>query len=319
MDKRKWIIDTDGGSDDAMAIAMGLRDERHEILMFVSVAGNVRVHQAARNTLAAIEVAGTYAPPVYVGASQPLLREFKGAADTHGEDGLGDVGFVPSRLHIAKGNGILKMLEALAMNPGGTLEILCLGPLTNIALAIRTAPDLMRKVKRLFIMGTAGLGTGNVTPVAEFNIWQDPEAAKIVFEFGLPLFVVGWDACLEDAMLNSLDLRRLREAGSIGRFCVDSNKTLIDLNAQRFGEPTLDMADPAALAAAFEPDCIEDADPYYCEIDATPGPSYGGCLVDFYHFSGKEPNAILCSRLKARRFKDYVFRTLTGREYSSIG
>ncbi len=310
MDKQKLIIDTDCGSDDAMAIAMALRDDRYEILMFSTVAGNVDAVQAATNTLTTIEFANSYEPPVYIGCNRALLKPMHFAFETHGNDGMGDIGLVPQRLKVAEGNGVLKMLEVLRENPTQTIEIITLGTLTNIAVAIMLEPETMKKVKRISAMGTAGLGTGNVSPVAEFNIWQDAEAAKIVTEFGVPLLYVGWDACIADAMLSEEDINRLIDSGKLGKFAIECNRSLLEMNIERFGKPCLDMADPSAVAAVLFPECIETCDSYYCEVDVSQGPSYGGVLVDKYHFSGKEHNAFICSKLKPSKYKEYIFKTL---------
>ena len=194
--------------------------------------------------------------------------------------------------------------------PENTVEVIALGPLTNLAVAIRLAPETMKRVKRISVMGSAGLGTGNVTPASEFNIWQDPESAKIVVESGLPMMFVGWDACLDDAMLSAADIERIRSSGELGKFAIDCNKCLMEMNCGRFGEPCLDMADPAAMAAALCPECIEKCDKYYCEVDISFGISAGAVLVDIYQFSGKEPNVWICSKLKPQVYKDYIFRTL---------
>lgn len=308
--KSKLLVDTDCGSDDAMAIAMALRDDAWEILFFSVVSGNVILEQAVKNTLLSIEMAGTYEPPVYAGCRDMLLRPLVFAHETHGQDGMGDMGLAPKRLEPAAGHGVLKILEALRSHDQGEIEIVTLGPLTNIAVAIRMDPAAMARVRRISIMGSAGLGAGNVSPLAEFNIWQDAEAAKMVFESGLPLFLVGWDACLDEAMLEEADIGRLRESGPLGRFVVDCNRRLLELNMERFGRPCLDMADPAAMAAALFPDCIDACDEYFCEVDTTLGPGYGAVLVDRYRFSGKNPNARLCSRLKPAKYKEYLFKTL---------
>lgn len=309
-ERKKLIIDTDCGSDDAMAIAMALRDPGYEILCFTTVTGNVDARQAALNTLFTIEAAGTYEPPVYIGCELPLLVPYVGAAETHGQDGMGDMGLVPKRLKVAEGNGVLKIAELLRDSEPGEIDIITLGTLTNIALAMRLFPEEMRKVGRIVMMGTAGLGTGNVSPAAEFNIWQDAEAAKIVFEFGVPLMAVGWDACIDEAMLEREDLDRLIQSGPLGKVMVECNRVLMEMNRDRFGRDCLDMADPAAMAAALCPECIRECDDYYCEVDTSHGPSYGGVLVDRYHFSGKKENCAVCSKLIPEVFKDYIFRTL---------
>lgn len=310
MNRQKLIIDTDCGSDDAMAIAMALRDERYEILFFSACAGNVCTEQAVVNTLTTIEAAATYEPPVYFGSTLPLVKPLAFAHETHGNDGMGDIGLVPMRLKATTGNGVLKILETLAQNESGTIEIVALGPLTNLAIAIRLSPETMKKVKRISIMGSAGLGTGNVTPASEFNIWQDPEAAKIVLESGVPLLLVGWDACLGESMLNPSEIERIRSSGPLGEFAIDCNRCLMQMNAARFGYNCLDMADPAAMAAALHPECIEVCDAYYCEVDVSNGISSGAVLVDVYGFSGKRPNASICSKLKSDVYKNYIYRTL---------
>lgn len=312
MDRRKkLIIDTDCGSDDAMAIAMALNDPDYEVLMCVAVSGNVHVDQAALNTLTTIEYAKSYEPPVYKGCGKMLLKELIYAHETHGNDGMGDIGLVPQRLKVQDGNGVLKMLEALRASEEGEIDIVALGPLTNLALAIRLDYETMKKAGRIVIMGTAGLGAGNVTPVAEFNIWQDAEAAKIVVESGLEeIIFVGWDACLGDSMLNPQEIEKIRTGSELGKFAIDCNRCLLEMNRERFGDYYLDMADPSAMAAALYPECIDQCEKYYCEVDVSNGPSYGSVLVDSNFFSGKEPNVFICSKLDAQKYKKYIYKTL---------
>lgn len=310
-DKKKLIIDTDCGSDDAMAIAMALNDPAYEIIMCTTVSGNIPMEQATINTLTTIEYADTYEPPVYKGASKMLLRELVCAEETHGADGMGDIGLIPRRLKAAGGNGIIKMLDALRESEDGEIDIIALGPLTNIALAIRLDYEAMKKAGRLVIMGSAGLGSGNVTPLAEFNIWQDAEAAKIVVDSGLEnIIFVGWDACLDDAMLTPTEIAEIRNSGPLGQFAIDCNKQLLELNRARFGDDYLDMADPSAVAAALYPECIENCDKYYCQVDVSNGPGYGNVIVDKRRETGKEPNVYICSKLHADKYKEYIYRTL---------
>ncbi|GAA6493216.1 MAG TPA: nucleoside hydrolase [Candidatus Bariatricus faecipullorum] len=309
--RKKIIIDTDCGSDDAMAIAMALNDPNYEVVLITTVSGNVPMEQATVNTLTTIEYAGTYEPPVYKGSDTMLLRNLIYAYETHGQDGLGDQGFVPRRLKPAGKHAVEKMLETLRESEDGEIDIIALGPLTNLALAIRLDYEAMKKAGRLVIMGTGGLGSGNVSPVAEFNIWQDAEAAKIVTESGLEnIIYVGWDACLGDCVLNEQEIEEIRSSGELGKFAIDCNKNLMELNRQRFGYNCLDMADPSAMAAALYPECIEHCEKYYCEVDVTNGPSYGGVLVDRDRLFDKEPNAYICSKLNAKKYKEYIYKTL---------
>ena len=309
--KRKIIIDTDCGSDDAMAIAMALNDDNYEVIMITTVSGNVRVKQATANTLTTLKINDNYYPPVYEGCDEMLVRDWVGAAETHGNDGMGDLDLVDYSLKPNEGHGVLKMLEALRNHKDKEIDIIALGPLTNLALAFRLEKETMMKANRIVVMGTAGLGIGNVSPVAEFNIWQDPESCKVLLDSGFdPIIFVGWDACLDDAMLDEDEIEEIRNNSAIGKFCIDSNIVLLEMNKERFGRPCLDMADPAAMAAALYPECIEKNDKYYLEVDLAYGPSYGGVLVDYYRFSGKKENAYICSKLKADLYKKYIIEKL---------
>lgn len=311
MDKKKLIIDTDCGSDDAVAIAMALNDPNYEIIMFTTVSGNVNNIQAAMNTLTTIEYSETYEPPVYIGAAEMIFHEIAYGEEYHGADGLGDIGLVPKRLKAAEGNAVFKMLEALRESDQGEIDIITLGPLTNLALAIRLEPETVKKAGRIVCMGSAGLGAGNMTPLAEYNIWQDAEAAKIVVAAGIEnLVMVGFDACLGDAMLIPSEIEEIRNSGPLGKFAIDCNGSLMALNCERLGNNYLDMADPSAVAAALYPECIEVCGRYYCEVDISNGPGYGNVIVDRACVTGKEPNVYICSKLHADKFKDYMYRTL---------
>lgn len=308
---RKIIIDTDCGSDDAVAIVMALNDQNYEILMFTGVSGNVRVDQAVFNTLTTMKVTGAYYPPVYRGCDEMLKRDWAGAHEEHGNDGMGDLDLVDYSLKASEGDAVEKILEALRQHGDKEIDIITLGPLTNIARAILTDPETMKRANRIVMMGSSGLGEGNVTPTAEFNIWQDAEACKIVLESGIdPLIFVGWDACLGEAMLNPEEIRMIKESGPLGKFSMDINQPLMRLNRERFGDDYLDMADPAAMAAALYPECIEVCDKYYCEVDVSDRETYGTLYVDSENRSGKEANAYICSKLKAQLFKEYLYRQL---------
>ncbi|MBQ1306756.1 MAG: nucleoside hydrolase [Erysipelotrichaceae bacterium] len=308
---RKIIIDTDCGSDDAVAIVMALRDQSVEILMFTTVTGNVRVDQATANTLTVIKETGTYCPPVYKGCNEMLKREWAGALEEHGNDGMGDLDLVDYSLKESQGNAVDKILEALRTHDDKEIDIITLGPLTNIAKAIMLDPETMKRANRIVMMGSSGLGEGNVTPTAEFNIWQDAEACQIVLDSGIePLIFVGWDACLGEAMLKPEEIKMIRESGPLGKFCMDINHPLMVLNRERFHDDYLDMADPAAMAAALYPECIDICDRYYCETDISNTDTYGTLYVDRDHHTGKRANAYICSKLKAQLFKEYLYRQL---------
>src|SRR5215475_14402581 len=175
---RTLLIDTDGGSDDVVALIMALRSSDVRVVAMTTVAGNVPVEQATQNVLYTVELCGTETP-VSVGAAKPLLRELVTAQWFHGKDGLGDHGYAPASRTADSRRAVEAIVQSVLANPG--IEILTLGPLTNLALALDRNPKIVEKIGRCVVMGGAPCCEGNVSPAAEFNIWVDPEAAKIVF------------------------------------------------------------------------------------------------------------------------------------------
>ncbi len=308
MGKRKLIIDTDCGSDDAVAIAMALHDERYEILMFSAVSGNVRVDQACSNLLTTLKVCDTYYPPVYRGCNEMLKRDFVGAADTHGNDGMGDLGLVDYSLKPEEGDAVEKILETLKKNDAGSIDIITLGPLTNIAMAIMRDPQTMHRVRRIVSMAVTARAGGNVTDLAEFNVWQDAEAFKTVIDFGFEdLMFVAWDASLGEAALDEKEIAMIRESCDLGRFCIDSNIGLLMLNRARFHKDMLDMADPAAVCAALCPESIAECENYHLDVDLSDSERYGYVDIDLDHVRNEGPSAAICTKLNADIYKRYMF------------
>ena len=197
---RPFLIDTDTASDDAVALIMALRSPDVEVRAITIVAGNVPVPQAARNALYTAELCGSNAP-VFQGATQPLLREYMHAEWFHGKDGLGDHNYPAPRRGPEPTHAVDAIIETVRANPGITL--VTLGPLTNIALAVTRAPDIVGKVSRAVVMGGAPCCEGNVTPAAEYNVWVDPDAARMVMRSGLPIEMVGWHLCRVPAVLTA--------------------------------------------------------------------------------------------------------------------
>jgi len=312
MPMRKMIIDTDCGSDDAVAIAMALKEPTVDVLMLSTVVGNTSMNQATTNTLTTLGYANTYHPPVYKGCERPLLKKPFYAYETHGDDGMGDIGLAPPKdATAADGHGVTKILETLMAHESNTIEIVCLGPLTNIAVAISLSLETMQRAKSITIMGSAGFGVGNVTPVAEFNILHDAEAAKIVLDSGLPIKFVGWDACLGDAIFDEDDIQRLRATGALGKFMIDCNKSLIEFNVNRFERAILDFADPVAMAVALWPEVVTQCGKYHCEVDVSNGPGYGALVIDRNNEFGGEPNAYVCTQVDARLYKEKLFQLVS--------
>ncbi|MCA9884573.1 MAG: nucleoside hydrolase, partial [Anaerolineae bacterium] len=190
---RRMLIDTDTASDDAVAILMALQHPDVEVLAITIVAGNMPVHQGSINARYTAELCGKSDVPVYHGAEVPLIREPYRAEWFHGDDGMGNMHYPAPKMQPQPEHAVDKIIKLIRENPG--IELVTLGPLTNIALAIGKAPDIIEKVSRCVVMGGAANTVGNVTPAAEYNIWCDPEAARMVFRSGMPVVMVGWELC----------------------------------------------------------------------------------------------------------------------------
>jgi purine nucleosidase len=308
MNKQKIIIDTDCGSDDAMAIAMALNDERYEVLMITTVSGNVRVDQAAFNTLTTLKMTDSYFPPVYIGRNDMLKRKWYGADDTHGLDGMGDRDLVDYSLRPSEGDAVCEMIKALNENPAGTIDIIALGPLTNLASIIEIDPESLRRARRIIAMATPGNAVGNITPYAEFNVWQDGEAFDRVIKFGHDsLLIVGWSACLDEAMLDEKEIEIIKKTNRLGQYLIEANATLIKLNEMRFEAICLDMADPAAMAVSLLPECIKEIRKCHVSVNLEEGEQYGEVFYDF----DKTPNAEVVFSLKDDIFTKYIVDTIT--------
>jgi purine nucleosidase len=201
MASNRLILDTDGGVDDAQALLLLIAAGRAPDVI-TTVFGNVSLDTATRNVLATLAVAGA-AIPVHTGAAQPLAQEWVHAHHVHGEDGLGGAPR-PARTADIAGSDAVGFLAGTLLAAAATadpVDLLMIGPLTNLALALQRAPGITGGIGRLIIMGGTLYGRGNVTPAAEFNIFSDPEAAAIVFGAGIDTTVVPWEPCLAHVLM----------------------------------------------------------------------------------------------------------------------
>lgn len=247
---RKLLVDTDGGTDDAMALALLAAGGRSPDVV-TTVFGNVALKQATANILATLAVFGI-AAPVHSGADRPLIGAAIDASDVHGDDGLGGAPR-PARMADTASTSGVDFLRATLRHAATSepIDILALGPLTNLALALRTEPALVAGIASLVIMGGTSRGRGNVTGAAEFNILADPEAAAIVLSLPAPTLLVPWEPCI-DATLTGAELDALFARAQQGER-YDFLKALVDQLRRvtiAYGSPD-GFAPPDPLAAAI--------------------------------------------------------------------
>jgi purine nucleosidase len=275
---RTLLIDTDTASDDAVALIMALRSREVRVAAITVVAGNIPVQQATSNALFTAELCGSEVP-IYSGAEKPLLRKLVLADWFHGADGLGDHGYVPKHRRPEPVHGVDAIIETVQRNRG--IEIVTLGPLTNIALALSREPKLAQSVKRCVVMGGAPCCEGNVTPAAEFNIWVDPEAARIVFQSGMPVEMVGWHLCRGDAAINPEEIDELLALKNpLADFAVRCNSTAVEAFFKQTGQRGISLPDPVAMGIALNPALCVSSSNHYVEIETSSELSRGATVVD---------------------------------------
>jgi len=286
--KRDFLIDTDTASDDAVALIMALRASDVTVRAITTVAGNVAVEQAARNALYVAELCGSDAP-VYRGAAGPLWRAHAHAEWFHGRDGLGDHGYPAAAREVEAGHAVDAIVEVVRRHPG--IVLVTLGPLTNVALAVSRAPDLAAKVGRCVVMGGNPCCEGNVTPAAEYNMWVDPEAARIVMRSGLAVELAGWHLCRGEAVLNERDIAHVLGLGTaVGRFAVECNSRAMEAYRIQTGEHGISLPDPTAMTVALDPEVCTQVSAHRVEIEVASELTRGMTVVDRLGVAGDERN-----------------------------
>ena len=319
---RTLLIDTDTASDDAVALIMALRSNEVRVAAITVVAGNVPVAQATSNALYTVELCGCDVP-VYLGAEAPLLRKLVLADWFHGKDGLGDHGYKPRTKHAESNKAVDAIIDTIRKNPG--IEVVTLGPLTNVAMAILREPRLAENVKRCVVMGGAPCCIGNVTPAAEFNIWVDPDAARIVFRSGLPIEMVGWQLCRGDAVLNERDIERAKALKNpVAEFAIRCNSVAMEAFLRQTGEKGISLPDPVAMGIALDPSLCVSSSGHYVEIEIQSELTRGMTVVDQLNvvtdsrnldvWSGaieQQPHRVhICWSLDVPRWKERLFSSL---------
>ena len=298
---RRFVLDTDTASDDAVALVLALTEPSITVEAITVVAGNVPLDLAVQNALYTRELCGSTAP-VYAGAGEPVHDQGAVTAEyVHGQDGMGDVGLPLTGREPDEGSAVDVLVE-LAHRYPGELTLVTLGPLTNIALALRKDPAIARLYQRVVVMGGTGDHSGNITPTAEFNIYVDPEAAAEVFASGMPLEMVGWDVSRDHAVLRPADLDELRATGPLGAFCTDIQAQLLKFCRDVTHIDGVDLPDPITVAYAIDPTIATSTRRAFVAVETTGAHTRGMTVVDALGLTGKEPNTLVVDGADHDRF-----------------
>lgn len=303
---RKFIIDTDTASDDVIAIITALREPSIDVLALTVVAGNIGIDQAVQNALVAIDVANTYQPRVYKGMVKPLFRDLFTADDVHGADGLGNMFLKTPDIPVESEHAMDALIRLIEENPY-EIELVTLGPLTNIAMAALKAPETMNKLKSITLMAGTGLGAGNTTETAEFNVYVDAEALAIVLNLEVPKLFVGWDIIEKRSFITEKDLNDLKNSQSdTAKFAVRCTESLYEY-CKKLGLNGFELADPTAMICAIWPEVMTKCINAYATVETKKDENYGQIFLDQ---QSSTPNSVTCIDLDSDLFKTYLFNSL---------
>jgi inosine-uridine nucleoside N-ribohydrolase len=310
---RTFLIDTDTASDDAVALIMALRAPEVRVAAITTVAGNVPLPQATRNALYTVELCGAKVP-VYAGADKPLVRAYQNATWFHGRDGLGDHNYPAPRQAPATGHAVDAIIETIEANPG--IVLVTLGPLTNVALALARQPEIAAKVGRCVVMGGAPCCEGNVTPAAEYNIWVDPEAARMVMNSGLPIELVGWHLCRGDAVLDDGDIASILALNNpLAKFAIECNSHARQALKVQTGEDGICLPDPVAMSIALDPTVGVNWSEHYLDVETQSELTRGMTVVDRLNVAADDRNRAAWADVLRKNCKAKVCWTIDNRRW----
>jgi len=297
------ILDCDPGHDDALAIVVALARPELRLLAVTTVAGNAGLDATTRNALRVLTLVGRTDVPVAAGAAGPLLRDLHVAANVHGTSGLAgadlpDPAFEPRR------EGAVELIRSILEASAEPVTIAAVGPLTNVALLLRTHPDLVDRIDSIRIMGGA-ITEGNTTASAEFNIWQDPEAADVVLGCGRPITMMPLDVT-HQALFGPAETARLEALGTrIGAIFADLLRFFSRFHHERYGWDGSPIHDAVTVAHLAVPDLVRTV-AYRVDVETTSQLTRGRTVVDLHALTGRPPNVDVGVEIDRARFVDLL-------------
>lgn len=307
---KRLIIDTDPGIDDAQAITMALKShDLVEVVAFTTCHGNVDVHQASTNLQHILKANNRTDIPLFSGANCSLVGGRIAASHYHGNDGLGDAQHPhPPDVEIQSEHAVPALIRLVNENKG-KLTLVCLAPLTNIALAIRLDPDFGKKLKDCVIMGGNYKGKGNITASAEFNFLADPEAARVVLrELRCEkTTMVTWELCIKHSFTWEWYEKFINTDSDLGRFFKKiESKTLATYYSDVKHQHSYVTCDPVAMAIAIDPEVIRSSERLYCDVELTGELTRGQVVVDWKGSRNESPNLLLVKDVDFKRYGDLL-------------
>ena len=302
MAPRKIIIDTDPGQDDAVAILLALASpEDIDVLGITAVAGNVPLSLTEKNARIVCELAGKPKTRVFAGCDAPMKRKLVTAEHVHGKTGLDGPQMADPTMPLQDQHAVDFIIETLRNEPSGTVTLCPIGPLTNIAMAFERAPDIIERVQEIVLMGGAYFEVGNITPTAEFNIYVDPEAAKIVFGAGVPLVVMPLDVT-HKALTTRARIDAFRAMKSkVGDMVAAWTDFFERFDMEKYGSEGAPLHDPCTIAYLIAPQLFEGRH-INVEIETEAKLTLGMTVADWWRVTDRPANAMFMKDIDAEGF-----------------
>lgn len=310
-ERRAIIIDTDPGQDDALALLLALASPELDILGMVAVAGNVPLNLTERNIRLVCELAGRPDIPVFAGAERPLVRPLVTAEHVHGKTGLDGVDLPEPTMPLRDQHGADFIVETVMSRPEGAVTLCTLGPLTNVALAIVKEPRIAPRLKELVMMGGGFFEGGNITPVAEFNIYVDPHAAKIVLESGIPITMHPLDVT-HKALTSKVRIDAFRTLGTkVGNACVGWLEFFERFDEDKYGTDGGPLHDPNVIAYLLKPE-IYSSRHINVEVETGSELTMGMTVADWWNVTERKPNVNYVRNLDGTAFFNLLLERIGG-------
>lgn len=302
---RKIIIDTDPGQDDAVAILLAFASPEFEVLGLTAVAGNVPLALTEKNARKICELAGRGDAKVFAGAVRPLIRPLVTAEYVHGKTGLDGPDLPEPSMPLQKQYAVDYLVETLMAHEPGAITLCTLGPLTNIALALVREPRIAPRIQQIVAMGGGFFEGGNTTPAAEFNIYVDPQAARVVFHSGIPITLIPLD-CTHKALTSRARVEKFRRmANRCGPVVAELLDFFERFDERKYGTDGGPLHDPCVIAWLLKPELFSGRDVHVaieCESELTMGMT----VIDWWGVTGKPPTAHVVKDVDSQGFFDLL-------------
>ncbi len=300
MNPKRILFDTDPGIDDALAILLALASPELKVEGISVVHGNCSADQALTNALGLLELTHAENIPVARGFELPLIQPSLLAPETHGNTGMGYAELPSPKVKAVAQHSVDFLIDKIMSAPG-EITLVCIGPLTNVAVALRKEPRIAQAVKEVIIMGAAIRHQGNTTPLAEFNVYVDPHASYMIYHSGMPITLVPLDVTYQ-CILTPNDVKRLQRINSpIPKFIADSTRFYMEFHDEYQKIDGCVINDPLALALTFAPHLC-DYEEHFVDIDLSGGVSMGKTFADFYKMTKRPANMKVALGVRARDF-----------------